>query len=114
MRSTPLQSRIEARVKADLELAVLTPAGETARIPCDSVRIFVKDNAAGEGGGSMGIRKGRLPAVAALEEGSVVSARLSGEQVFSMRVSGGFALVKDNVVTVLTDTVREGEDEQDT
>ena len=98
-------------MRSDLELIILTPNGELARVPCDSVRLFARDNEAGEGGGSIGIRKGRLPAVAALEPGSKAEARLAGELVYKTRVPGGFAMVKDDTVTVLTDSIEKGESE---
>lgn len=82
-------------------IRILTPLGEGAPVACDSVTLFAMDNERGEGGGSVGIRRGHIPAVIALEPGSAVRARLNGAEVFSMTVPGGFAFVKDDTVTVL-------------
>ena len=86
-----------------LKLIFLTPEGESETVPCGSVNVFACDNASGEGGGSVGILKGHIAAVIALEIGSKVTAKSGGEVVFSKEVPGGFAMVKNDVVTVLTD-----------
>ena len=88
-----------------LEFVLVTPEGEAARLLCDSVTVFAADDANGENGGSVGIRRGHLPAVIALESRSYVSARAEGAQVFKARVGGGFAHVRNNTVTVITDSL---------
>ena len=92
------------RKMSALTLKVLTPAGGFDAIPCDSVTIVVRDNAKGEGGGSMGIRKGHIEAVAMLEANSSVKARSDGAEVAVFTVSGGFAGVKSDTVTVVAES----------
>ena len=74
---------------------------------CDAVDLTAKDNAAGSGGGSLGVLHGHLPAVAALEEGGGVHCVTGGKTVFSCRVRGGFARIGREEVDVLTPEVRE-------
>lgn len=83
-----------------LTFILLTPKGELARAECACVTFFARDNDRGEGGGSMGIRRGHTQALAALEEGSVIKLRSEGRVTDAFRVSRGFAGVKDDVVTV--------------
>lgn len=85
-----------------ITLVILTPEGEKARLSCSHVTLFAKDNARGEGGGSFGIRRGHLPALAALKENSLVEAISDGGQV-RFCVGGGFASIRDEVVTVVTE-----------
>ena len=87
-------------MEAPITLIILTPRGEAARLRCDSVTLFAKDNAAGENGGSMGIRKGHIAAAVALEPGSEIRAFTGGERAAVFRAASGFALVKDDVVTL--------------
>ena len=85
-----------------LVFRLLTPQGERCSCPCDTVDLWAKDDAQGRGGGSMGVRRGHLPAVVALEEGSRVRV-VSGEKtVYAARIRGGFARVDRESVTVLT------------
>ena len=88
-----------------LTLKILTPQGERSSVACDSVTLFARDGESGEGGGSVGIRRGHLPAVIAIEDGSAVKASLRGEAVASFTVSGAFASVRDDVVTVAAEDV---------
>ncbi len=96
---------------APLLLRLLTPTGTSAEVVCDSVQLTLRDNAAGAGGGLIGIRHNHAPAVLALAEGPI-RASLRGETVFRA-TAGGFASVRDNVVTVISDSaVIEGQTEQ--
>ena len=96
--------------EGSMTLRVLTPTGVSAETPCDSVRLTLRDDRNGRGGGSIGIRKGHADAVLALGRGPV-RASLGSETVFRAEVEAGFASVKDNVVTVITDSARiEGQD----
>ena len=88
-----------------LRFTLLTPGGELFSGPCDSVLLTAKDDAEGRGGGSLGIRRGHLPAVVALEEGGPVRVLREGETVFTARLRGGFARVDREQVTVLTPAV---------
>ena len=90
----------------ELTLRILTPQGERQSVSCDAVTLFARDGEGGEGGGSVGISRGHMPAVVALEDESIVSAASDGETVASFTVSGAFAVVKDNVVTVTAESVR--------
>ena len=84
----------------ELTLLIVTPEGEQVRIQCGSVTLYARDNARGEGGGSIGIRKGHLPALISLKAGSAVKARTDGRDAVVGTVSGGFASVRNNTVTV--------------
>ena len=86
-----------------MTLRLLTPTGTSAETACDSVLLTQRDSVDGRGGGLVGIREDHAPAVIALGDGSV-SASLGSRTVFRAAVSGGFASVQDNVVTVITDS----------
>lgn len=81
---------------------LVTPQGERCSCPCDAVDLWAKDDALGCGGGSMGFRRGHIPAVVALEEGSTVRAVAGDKTVYAARIRGGFARVDRESVTVLT------------
>ena len=86
-------------------MRLLPPRGEKGGVKCDSVTLIARDSENGEGGGSVGIRRGHLPAVIALEDGSAVKAKDDGSEIASFTVSGAFAEVKDNVVTVIAEEI---------
>ena len=90
---------------AKLLFRVLTPQGERFKGECDAVDLWAKDDAGGNGGGSMGILPGHLPAVAALAEGGRVRATSEGQAVYTAHVRGGYARVDRESVTVLTPEV---------
>ena len=85
-----------------LRFRLLTPEGEVFSCLCDAVDLTAKDDASGHGGGSLGIRRGHLPAAAALEEGGSLRCVSHGKVVFSCRVRGGFARIGREEVKVLT------------
>ena len=87
-----------------LTLKIVTPLGALEPLECDSVRLTVCDDENGSGGGSYGIRAGHARALFALDRGPL-RAFLGGEQVFSARVSGGFALAEGGTVTALVEEV---------
>ena len=89
-------------MESGLLFRVLTPAKEVCSCRCDTVNLIEKDNVEGRGGGSIGIRRGHLPAVVSLEEGGSVRASAEGTTVFEAIVRGGFARVDSSSVTVLT------------
>ena len=89
---------------ACMTLRILTPEGAAAERGCDSVVFLLPDGADGRGGGFAGIMRNHAPAVMALAEGPL-RASLDGKPVLEAVVSGGFASVRDNVVTVLTESV---------
>ncbi len=80
---------------------ILTPLKDVASFHCDAVNLVEKDNAEGQGG-SIGILRGHLPAVIALEENSPVTVSEKGKAVFAATVRGGFARVDQESVTILT------------
>ena len=87
---------------AALLLKIITPEGEAARAECDSVGLVSRDDPSGSGGGGIGIRRGHIPAVIALRPGSLVTAKLGGKPLLSVRVTGGFASVRSDTVTVIS------------
>ncbi len=80
---------------------ILTPQKDVASFRCDAVNLIEKENAKGQGG-SIGILRGHLPAVIALEENSAVKVTAQGKQVFAATVRSGFARVDRESVTILT------------
>ena len=86
-----------------LTLRLLTPAGAAAEVSCDGVQLTLRENAAGRQGGLVGIEPGHTPAVLALGEGPIL-ALTDHREFFRASASGGFALVKDDAVTVITDS----------
>ena len=93
-----------ADTKSGITLRVLTPNGVFAETECDAVTLTVADNENGKGGGSIGILRGHLPGVFALAKGEI--RYRSGEKVsLCCTVNGGFASLRDDVLTVLTDSV---------
>ena len=89
---------------APMRLKLLTPAGQTADVGCDSVVLILQDDREGRGGGKVGVQPGHAPAVMALSDGPI-RASLAGKTVLNARTAGGFASVKENVVSVITDSV---------
>lgn len=86
-----------------MKLQIITPNGAAEAVECDSVRLIMANDAEGKGGGSIGIRKGHADAVIALEPQGKAEAFLEGNLVFSRTLSGGFALVKSDAVSILTE-----------
>ena len=84
-------------------LRIVTPAGELAAVDCDSVHLNIPDDAEGKNGGSMGIRRGHSPALAAIAEGEI-KAFSDGVLQAAVQVSDGFASVKDDVIMVIAST----------
>lgn len=73
-------------------------------IECDSVRLCVRDGEKGRGGGSAGIRPGHIKSLISLDKGQVEGFR-GGERVISVTVSGGFAAVGDDLVTIIAESI---------
>ena len=88
-----------------LTFRLLTPNGVLTEFECDSVNFFAKDNKNGEGGGSIGIRPGHARTVIALANGLPLKVSFKTKVLFTATVNGGYAEVKDNIVTVLTESI---------
>lgn len=88
-------------------LRVLTPAGVRSEVGCDDAVFIAADDPSGHGGGSVGIRRGHMPAVIALAENSVFKAYNAGKCVLEALVTKGVAEVKNDVITVVAESVTE-------
>lgn len=77
-----------------LRLCVLSPHGILLDIEVQSVRLNASD-------GSRGVHKGHPEAVILLSRGEISYVKDGERHVFD--ANGGFAQVKDNVVTVITE-----------
>lgn len=86
-------------------LLTITTPDETRTIRCDAVSFTVPHSEARpNAGGSVGIRRGHTDALMAVAEGRIV-ARAAGEIVLSAAVAPGFAVVRHDQITVITDRV---------
>jgi len=84
-----------------LRLLLITPDGKKAEAMCDSVIMYARDSEEGAGGGSFEVRKGHVPALAALIPGEVLGTA-EGKAVLRAETDGGFARIDGESVTVLT------------
>ena len=91
----------KALVTSGVLLKVVTPKGEAASVPCDSVQLNVPDDGEGKNGGWVGIRHGHVDALLAITEGPVLALK-DGKEIARITVGEGFASVSKNVVTVIT------------
>ena len=91
-----------ADTKKGVTLKVVTPSGIFAESECDCVTFRVADDANGSGG-SIGILRGHLPGVFALAPGEV-RYRIGDKETLCCTVKGGFASLRDDMLTVLTDS----------
>ncbi len=84
-------------------LTVSAPDREPITVRCDSVRLIVSDSRDGRTvGGSVGIRRGHIPALMALAPGKVRAYR-DGREIFSCETSGGLASVGGDRIAIMTD-----------
>ena len=86
-------------------LKIVSPKGGGAEVECDSVTMMMPDDSKGQGGGSIGIQRGYPEAMIALAPGKV-EAKLKGETVFTAMVESGFATVKDDRISLITDDIK--------
>ncbi len=87
-----------------LLLTVTTP-DETRSVRCEAISFIVPDSAdSPHAGGSVGIRRGHTDALMAVAAGRIV-ARADGAAVFEADIAPGFAVVRRDVVTVITDRI---------
>ena len=82
-----------------LTLRIITPAGIAYETACDSITLPLSDDKNGKGGGSIGIRKGHIDAILALSQGCVCADGVSSQ------IRPGLAMIENDLVTVLTDSV---------
>lgn len=89
--------------EAPMRLRLVTPQGVVAEVGCDSVQLMLTDDETGKNGGLVGIWRGHAPALMALGRGAIVARR---DEVIVLRAEaeGGFASVRDDIVTVITDS----------
>ena len=86
-------------------LLTITTPDETRTVRCDAVSFTVPDSADHpNAGGSVGIRQGHTDALMAVAAGQIV-ARAAGDTVLTAVVSNGFAVVRRDAVTVITDRI---------
>ena len=88
-------------MKDRLTFRLITPDGIMTDCECTAVDMTACADKNGQGGGSVGIRRGHLPAVIALESGSKIKITLQNGDRQTVKVDGGFAEVADNTVTVI-------------
>lgn len=87
-----------------LLLTVTTP-DETRTVRCDAVSFIVPDSPdCPNAGGSVGIRRGHTDALMAVAAGRIV-ARAAGNAVFEADIAPGFAVVRRDVITIITDRI---------
>lgn len=89
-----------------LHLKIVAPTGIGAEVDCDSIQLIMTDDKDGNSGGSIGIRDGFTDAMIAVAPGPI-EARLAGNTVLKKHVGSGFATVRNNMVTVLADTLED-------
>ncbi|MCR4906947.1 MAG: hypothetical protein K6A33_12825 [Clostridiales bacterium] len=90
---------------ADLPVTLIlsAPDREAVSVRCDSVHLIACDSRDGRhAGGSVGIRRGHVPALIAVAPGPV-RAFAEGREIFSSVTSGGLASVAHNRVTLMTE-----------
>lgn len=87
---------------AIIHVKIVTPAGAGFSFDCDSLHLQTPDGVQGNEGGSFGIRRGHSDALAALADGEIY-AQLNGKEVKRLHVYAGFAKIKGDSVTLITD-----------
>ena len=88
-----------------LTFRLVTPDGIIKERDCRAVILIAADGENGEGGGSFGILPGHAPAIVALAENSAVKLKLEDGNTDVFSVSGGFAEIKNDTVTVICERV---------
>lgn len=87
-----------------LTLTITTPE-ETRSVRCDAVSFKVPNGEnSPNAGGSIGIRRGHTDALMAVDEGRIV-ARAADNTVLIAEITCGFAVIRQNTVTVITDHI---------
>ena len=89
-----------------ISLLVTAPDSPGRQILCDSVHLTLDGGENGRGSGSYGIRPDHASALFALGIGPL-SVFLKNKLVFSAELRNGFAIFKDNTLTVAADSFTE-------
>ena len=89
-----------------MELKIISPNGVVGPLECDSVHLFIADDAQEKMGGSYGIRQGHAEAVLVLDRGEL-SAFFESKLLLQGIHSSGFATVEKNLVTVVAENFEE-------
>lgn len=90
--------------KDKLTLKIVSPQGLICEKNCDSIKFPISDDKNGEGSGSYGIRKGHIDGLFCLTKGKI-EAFEGPDCCLSKELDGGFAEVKENVVTIVADKI---------
>lgn len=93
-------------MKDKLLLNIYTVDSAYENIECDSVILSIADSNDGSFSGFYGIKRGHAETVFSLSKGKTL-ALSKGEAVFSAETSEGFALVKNNIVSITIDSLTE-------
>ncbi len=91
-------------IDASLTLEVYGVDRKLPAIKCDYVRLPLAEDINGRFSGSCGIKKGHAKSALALGKGCIIATE-NGASVFETEISGGFALVNNNVVSVTADSL---------
>ena len=83
---------------------LITPDGLQKETDCESVTINISEDENGKNSGSYGIRKGHANAIFSLDDGEI-TVKNKDEIIYTVVVKGGFALMQDNVLTVMTNKI---------
>ena len=89
---------------AALTLRIITPDEPMRELVCEAIRLTVKDDANGRGGGLYGIHPGHAPLLVAFGYGEL-TATTGGETVLHAVTGEGFARVERDCVTVTAESV---------
>ena len=93
-------------MKDCLTVKILTVDRQIPVMECDTVLLPVADSTNGEFSGCYGIKKGHARTVFSLKDGELVLSD-SGKSVLEAHISGGFAIVDQNEVSIMVDKIEE-------
>ncbi len=90
----------------EMKFTLFTPHRQFPFLECDSVKLNIADSVSGKFSGSYGIRKGHAKAIFSLAEGRI-SVSFKDKEIFSAECQGGFAVVENDEVRVISDGIKE-------
>lgn len=90
--------------KKHLTLRIITPDEPMREITCEALRLTVKDDRNGRGGGLYGVHPGHAPALIALGCGEL-TADADGKTVLRATTGEGFVRIERDRVTVTTESI---------